>query len=198
MCSKRIILTQTQILTLTCASCRIVSEEIRQKCMTKISTWFILHRFSASKGFECLRAATLKCWAPRCPLASVASLEVTLCLFSPQTEVDTQQCYPAEGGLLLRNTPGKLWWRKSAPPYWEWTPLCAQGCCHTSSPEAWGRPLISQINSGVIAELRVFHFTYIYFSNNLGTKDWFELRWTTRVSQLPFSSEADTSHYRYF
>lgn len=82
MCSKRIILTQTQILTLTCASCRIVSEEIRQKCMTKISTWFILQRFSASKGFECLRAGTPKCWAPHCLLASVASLGVTLCLFS--------------------------------------------------------------------------------------------------------------------
>lgn len=75
--------------------------------MTKISTLSILQRFILCL-FECPRAATLSCWAPCCALASVVSIAVTFCLFSPWTEGDTQQCYPAEGGLLVTNTLGSF------------------------------------------------------------------------------------------
>lgn len=50
-----------------------------------------------------------------------------------------------------------------------------------ATPEDWGRPLLIQMNSGVIAELRVFHFTCIYFSSNLGTKDLLDLN----LGELP-------------
>lgn len=134
--------------------------------MTKTSTWSILQKFPLCQ-----------LWVPQgCHTNSLLSLSISSFHSSDPLSLQSVDrgwhpaVPPCRRWAVSEKSPGKLWLCKSAPPCWEGTPMCAQGCCHTSSPEAWGRSLLSQINSGVIAELGIFHFTYFYFSNSLGTK----------------------------
>lgn len=167
ICSKSIIFRQAQILTSICASCRIVSEEFCQKCMTKISAWSVLQRFLCASS-ECLRLPH-NSWAPCCPLASVASTEVTLCLFSPGTEGMPRSATPQKVGWEWENHPGSFACANQLLLAEMDTTVCSGLLPHILTWAA-GRPLLPQINSGVIAELGIFHFTYICCSNSLGTK----------------------------